>query len=326
MKFDVCFYEAFEEEEAYLRKYLPAKINAAFTWKTIQEAGHKDCPAAIISIRTQSALPLQWANDLKVIISRSTGFDHLLEYRRALQSTSIQMGYLPLYCNRAVAEQAMLLWTALMRKLPLQMKQFKTFERDGLTGWEVQGKNIVIYGVGHIGYQIFKIARGLEMNVFGVDIVRRFKDVKYISPAQGAQRADIIVSAMNLTSENHSYFNSNFFQNAQTPVIFVNISRGEISPATEVLQALQKKWIAAAALDVFDNEREISVGLRSGVKSDDRQVHAVQILMQMENVILTPHNAFNTQEAVDRKCQQTIEQLLSFIENKKLKWPVDEQT
>jgi len=325
MKFDVCFYEAFEEEEKFLRKYLPAEISAAFTWKTIQEAGHKDCPAPVISIRTQSALPLHWSNDLRVIISRSTGYDHLLAYRQATKKSTIQLGYLPLYCNRAVAEQAMLLWTALMRKLPLQVRQFSTFERDGMTGREIQGKNIVVYGVGRIGYQIVKIARGLEMNVFGVDIVRRQKDVDYISSSEGAQRADIIVSAMNLTSENHNYFNSAFFQKVKPDLVFVNISRGEISPSTEVLQALQKKWIAAAALDVFDNEKEISVGLRSGVLSDDRQLRAVQTLMQMENVILTPHNAFNTLEAVDRKCQQTIEQLVSYIENRKLKWPVDEQ-
>jgi len=323
MKFDAFFYEAFEEEEEYLRKYLPAGVNAGFSWRTIQEAKDENCPTKIISIRTQSILPQVWKDDLDVIISRSTGFDHLVEYREVTKAP-IQMGYLPLYCNRAVAEQAMLLWTALMRKLSQQIRQFKKFDRDGLTGWELRDKNVVVYGVGNIGYEVVKIARGLEMNVFGVDIVERHKDVDYVSPEEGAHCADIIVSAMNLTNENNNYFNLQFFKQVKSHLVFVNISRGEISPSSEVLSALQNRLIAAAALDVFDHEMNLSVGLRSGLITSDKQVQAIQAMFKMENVILTPHNAFNTQESVERKCRQTMEQLSYYLENKKLKWPVNE--
>lgn len=321
MTLDVFFYEAFEEEEEYLRKYLPEGLKAGFTWETIQESGHNNAPAKIISTRTQSIFPEAWKDQLQVIISRSTGYDHLLEYR-AVTNTPIAMGYLPLYCNRAVAEQAMLLWTALMRKLPRQSRQFTNFNRDGLTGRELQGKNIVVYGVGNIGYEVVKIARGLEMNVYGVDIVERHSDVEFITPQEGAQRADIIVCAMNLTNENINYFKGEFFNHVKTHLVFVNISRGEISPSSEVLNALQNHRIAAAALDVFDHEKNLSVGLRSGLVAGDEQVQAVQKMMKMENVILTPHNAFNTQEAVERKCIQTMEQLNYYYKHNKLKWAV----
>ena len=161
MKYDIFFYEAFEEEEEYLRKYLPQGVTAGFTWKTIQEYGAQSCPSKIISTRTQSILPLEWKDDLDVIISRSTGFDHLLAYRSATKS-DLHLGYLPLYCHRAVAEQAMLLWTALLRKFYQQVRQFKKFDRDGLTGRELQGKTVVVYGVGNIGYEIVKIARAMS--------------------------------------------------------------------------------------------------------------------------------------------------------------------
>lgn len=321
MNFDVFFYEAFEEEEEFLKKFLPSHIVAGFTWKTIQEAKHQNVPAGIISTRTQSIFPELWKDSLDAIISRSTGYDHLLAYYDTTH-TSAHLGYLPLYCSRAVAEQAMLFWTALMRKLPQQTTHFKKFYRDGLTGMELKGKSIVVYGVGNIGYEIIKIAQGLGMNAFGVDIVKRHPDVKYVTPQEGVNHADIIISAMNLTSENRNYFNAEFFRNVKPHLIFVNISRGEISPSTEILRALKSHFIAAAALDVFDEEKKLSVSLRSGLISEDPQIIAVQRLLKMQNVILTPHNAFNTQESVERKCKQTVEQLEFFLEHKKFKWPV----
>lgn len=319
MEQQVFFYEAFEEEENLLRRFLPAHVTADFTWKTIQESGDKDPPAKIISSRTQSIYPEEWAGYLDAIISRSTGFDHLLLYKKQ-SGGDFAMGYLPKYCNRAVAEQAMLCWTALMRRLPKQVRQFNKFNRDGITGYELQNKTLVVYGVGNIGYEIVKIGLGLDMKVLGVDIDEKFSNVEYVKPQDGAKQADVIVCAMNLTNQNVRYFDSTFFRNVKPPLVFVNISRGEISPTTEILSALQNGSISSAALDVFDHEKNLSVGLRSGLITGDPQVQAVQKLMSMDNVILTPHNAFNTHESLERKCQQTIEQITSFLKNRKFIW------
>lgn len=317
----VYFFEAFEEEEALLRKCMPSNINAGFTWKTIQESGHDLSPAPIISTRTQSIYPEHWADKLEAIISRSTGFEHLLAYR-IKTNTPIKMGYLPLYCHRAVAEQAIMLTMALLRKLTLQTRQFNRFERDGLTGSELQHKNLVVYGIGNIGYELVKIGRGLDMKVFGVDIIKKHDSVKYVSPLEGAKLADVVICAMNLTEENKKYFNEDYFENVKASLIFINISRGEISPSAILLPILENRKIAGVALDVFDHEKSISVGLRSGKMGDSAEALAVQKMMVMENVILTPHNAFNTAESVERKCIQTIEQLIFFIENNKFKWQV----
>ncbi len=321
MKYTVYFYEAFEEEQLHLKKYLPAKIKAGFTWKTIREAGHKLPPAAVISTRTQSAIPPEWAGDITAFISRSTGYDHLSAYREQTGCTAL-MGYLPLYCNRAVAEQALLFWLSLMRKLKVQLAKFNGFDRDGLSGMELTGKTVAVYGVGNIGHEVLDIATSLRMQTIGVDIVRRFDDVNYLDPFSAAARADIIVAAMNLTKENQGYFDAGFWQNVKPGALFINISRGELAPTTHLLNALQQGILAGLAIDVFDAEKDVAAYLRDGVNSDHPQVQALLKLQDRDDVILTPHNAFNTIESVERKSEQTVRQLISFLETGQLIWPV----
>src|SRR5262245_16161504 len=108
---DVYFYEAFTEEAEALRRLLPADIDAGYTEETIQETGHMSPPRRIVSTRTQSVIPTEWAPQIDALLSRSTGFDHMLAYA-AKVSPVPAMGYVPLYCQRAVAEQAALLWMA----------------------------------------------------------------------------------------------------------------------------------------------------------------------------------------------------------------------
>ena len=123
---DVFFYEAFEEEEQALRRLLPPGLRTGFVPSTIQEHGDHHPPAPIISIRTQSEIPPTWASELRAILARTTGYDHLKTYRDQTGS-KLPCGYLPKYCSRAVAEQAMLLWMSLLRKLPAQMEHFKSY-------------------------------------------------------------------------------------------------------------------------------------------------------------------------------------------------------
>ena len=77
LDFEIVFYEAFEEEEMELKKHLPKNKKYYFTWKTIQESDHKYPPASVVSVRTQSQLPLEWKSYINAIITRSTGFDHV---------------------------------------------------------------------------------------------------------------------------------------------------------------------------------------------------------------------------------------------------------
>ncbi|MBD3226467.1 MAG: hydroxyacid dehydrogenase [Caldithrix sp.] len=320
---DIYFYEAFEEEQHLLEQNLErSSVKAGFTWKTIQESGHKHPEAKIISTRTQSIIPASWVNQITAILSRSTGYDHLVRYRRQTQNSSIHLGYLPLYCHRAVAEQAMLLWTSLVRKLPAQLQKFNEFNRDGLSGLENENKNLLVVGVGNIGYQIVKIGRGLGMQVRGVDIEQKHDDVHYTSIDKGLEQADIIVAAMNLTELNQGYFNIQLFRKARKKPVFVNIARGELSPPAALREALDQRYLSGVALDVYDGERELAHQLRSKEGVEDKRVNILLQLAEYPNVIMTPHNAFNTLEAVQRKAQQSIQQIDYFLQNKQFLWNV----
>ena len=320
--YDAYFYEAFEEEAAALKRFLPPKVRAGFTWKTVQEAGHAAPRAPLISVRTQSQIPSGWGRVIDGVLTRSTGYDHIVEWINALDAP-IPAGYLPLYCNRAVAEQACLLWMALLRKLPQQVEQFARFHRDGITGFECRGRAITVFGVGNIGSEIVKIAKGLEMDVCGVDIVERHKQVTYVAPREGLLQADILVCAMNLTADNDAYFKYETLKLARPGTIFVNIARGELSPPADLKRLLDEGILGGVGLDVYAHEKALAVALREGQHhAPDTSVGITLELATRKNVITLPHNAFNTIEAVERKAEQSMEAVACFRRKKKFPNPV----
>ncbi len=320
---DVYFYEAFAEEEQLLKNVLPPNISAGFTRKTIQEAGDKFPPAGIISIRTQSLLLESWSNQVSAILTRSTGYDHLKRYLKKIEK-KIPCGYLPLYCNRAVAEQAMLLWMALLRKLSQQTSKFQEFNRDGLTGSETSGKTLVVVGVGNIGSEIVKIGQGLGMKVIGVDLIEKHVFVEYSDINKVLPLADIIVCSMNLTPENKNYFNYQRLRQAKKGSIFINIARGEMSPSVDLIKLLQENHLAGVGMDVFNLESQLAVYLRSDkhLASVNSEIEAIIEMSHLPNVIFTPHNAFNTYEALQRKVKQSVEQIVSLHQNGKFIWEI----
>ncbi len=327
-KFDAYFYEAFEEEVEALRRHLPAELRAEFTGQTIQEAGDAEPPAPLISIRTQSVIPAGWGSKLSGIVSRTTGYDHLIKLK-------IPCGYLPTYCSHAVAEQAMLLWMMLLRKLPQQMRHFARFNRDGLTGLECTGKKLLIVGVGNVGSEIVKTGLGLGMTVRGVDILQKHPFVTYVSIDEGLPWADIIVCAMNLTAENAGYFRYETLKRAKRGVIFVNVARGEHVPTADLVRLLDEGHLGGVALDVYENEPQLATELRAGRAGwpspprgglgEAALPTAVFPLAGRPNVILTPHNAFNTQEAVERKAEQSVQQIGHFLNHGEFLWPIPEK-
>ena len=308
---DVFFYEAFEEEVPALRRHLPSSWSAGFTSATIQESGDAAPRAPLISIRTQSVIPSSWCASLKGVLARTTGYDHLVAFRRA-HPDAPPCGSLPKYCGQAVAEQAALLWMALLRRLPLQLDRFRRFQRDGLSGMECAGRALLVCGVGDIGGRIVRIGRGLGMDVRGVDPVQRIGDLTYVDLASGVARADVIVCAMNLTPGNRAIFRYESLKSAKPGALFVNVARGELSPPSDLLRLLNEGVLGGIALDVFDGEPALAASLRSGLPPASDAHRAIAELMKDDRVLLTPHNAFNTLEATERKSRETALQLERF--------------
>lgn len=318
----VFFYEAFEEERQAIARYCPSTLQASYTARAIQETGHAEPPAPVVSVRTQSIIPVSWAPKLHAVLTRSAGYDHLQRFSKKWNAPAPLCGYLPLYCVNAVAEQAMLLWMALLRKLPRQMRQFDRFERDHLTGQECAGKNLVVVGVGRIGRRILQLGEALGMQGIGVDIEKRFPDVSYLPIDTALSQADIIVAAMNLTGENVHYFNMERWRRARRGALFVNIARGELAAARDLEQAMLEGCLSGIALDVYSGEAELAVCLRAGREFPSHPEHAaLERLREMEHVLTTPHNAFNTAEAVERKAEQSVRQLMHLRKTGAFLWP-----
>jgi D-lactate dehydrogenase len=335
---DVFLYEVFDEERDAILRHLPDGVAVDMTHETPQERGDTAPPAKVLSTRTQSLLPHDWASKLTALLTRSTGYDHILRYVREANFTGA-CGYLPLYCARAVAEQACLLWMALLRKLPSQQAQFGAFYRDGLTGRETLDKTLLVVGVGNIGREIVRIGEGLGMNVIGVDIDPRHDDVEYAAIDEALPQADVIACAMNLTTENVGYFNVDRLSKCKPGAMFVNVARGELSPTTDLLTALDAGQLAGVGLDVYEDESELACALRekkfevrsskcveeehkTDKKTRSSAIRAALKLAERPDAILTPHNAFNTAEALERKAQQTAESLVAFLQTGTFPHPV----
>lgn len=307
---DIVFYEAFAEEARELKRLLPEGLEAEFTPQTIQAARHSLPPAGLICIRTQSIVPESWTEYLSGVLSRSAGFDHLETYAQKTGG-SVPCGYLGDYCARAVAEQAVLLMMALLRKLPRQSEQFPVFSRDGLTGQEIRGRRALVLGVGRIGGEIVDMAQGLGMQVRGVDIAPQ-KEMEYVDLDEGISWAQVIFCALPLTEQTQGLLQYSRMKKAEERPCVVNIARGEITPVKDLARLLGEGIISGAALDVFPREAELAEALRNPAGPQEI-VEDVFFLQTAGNVILTPHNAFNTEESLERKCRQTMEAVSLFL-------------
>jgi len=318
---NIAFYEAFEEEAEALQRYMPPGQEAIYIENTIQEQGESGSPAPIISIRTQSEIPLSWAPDLSAILTRSTGYDHITNYKDET-GLRIPCGYLPHYCSRAVAEHVFLMWLSLIRKLPQQIEHFHSFNRNRLTGSEMAGKQLLVVGVGNIGSEVVRIAQGMGIETWGVDLVQKHDFVNYLSLEEGLSRANIIVCAMNLTPQNRGYFNYETLGKVNPGTVFINIARGELSPGRDILRLLNEGVLAGVGLDVYQDEKNLAVSLRQGISSSDPEMQAILKLANYPGAITTPHNAFNTRESLERKAEQSVRQIQHFQDRNTFLWNV----
>lgn len=318
---DVKFYESFADEEKLLKYYLPKDIRADFAFQTIQETRDEEPVSKLVCIRTQSILPAAWEGKIRGILSRSQGFDHLQDIHSNI-SGDIPCGYLGTYCSRAVAEHAIMVAIALMRKLIDQLDKFKKFNRDYITGLECRKRKALVVGVGNIGREIADLCKILGMEVRGVDIKPKKRNLKYVSLEKGVQWAEIVFCALPLTELTKNLLNYELLNSTENNLFLINISRGEITPIDDLKRLLDEQKLKGLGLDVFENEPELGKALRSYRKINDDYTKSMLDLTSYGNVIFTPHNAFNTEEALERKVIETAEAVKIFLKKGKFPYQV----
>ena len=140
----------------------------------------------------------------------------------------------------------------------------------------------------------------------------------YVSVNQGMAWAEVVFCALPLTDQTRGMLNARIFRKSAKGVYFINVGRAEVSPAKDLSRLLNSGVLKGLALDVFPQEGDLAAYLRGDrgarLGSDAR---AILKLKGRTDVIFTPHNAFNTAEASERKARLTVEAIEYFLKHKK---------
>lgn len=246
---------------------------------------------------------------VKVILLRCAGFNNV--DMKACRG-KIRVFRVPAYSPYAVAEHAMALLLTINRRTHKAYNRTRefNFSLQGLAGFDLHGKTVGIIGTGKIGKVFADICRGFGMNILAYD---KFPDhnsgLTYVDMDALFANSDIISLHCPLTDETKHLINSASIAAMKEGVIIVNTSRGGLVNTDDLINGIKDKKIGAACLDVYEEEGDFFYEDFSGhIVRDDKLVR----LIAMPNVIVTSHQAFLTEEALDNIAATTIHNLISF--------------
>jgi D-lactate dehydrogenase len=266
-----------------------------------------------------SAATLEKMPQLKLIATRSTGTDHIdLNY---CSQHGITVTNVPTYGEHTVAEHVFALLLALSRHIPeaIQRTREGNFSFKSLCGFDLFGKTIGIIGTGAIGSHVARIAQGFGMKILGYDIHPESNPIiSHVEFDTLLAESDIISLNVPNTPQTLHLLGPKEFKSMKDGVVIINTARGAVIDVKALLSALQSGKVSAAGLDVLPEEpaiREEAEILRDSFaeKHNLETLLVDYALLRQENVIITPHSAFFTNEAVSRILSTTANNVLSFI-------------
>lgn len=327
---NIIFYESKAYEKDFFEKELSQKYNIKFCEKELfQEKTLNDFEknAEIISVFTGSRLTkeiLKKFKNLKLILTRSVGYSHIdLEY---CKENKILVANTPHYGDYTVAEYSFGILLSLVRKICYAQNELKSGDMYPETfGTELFEKSVGIIGTGAIGEKSVKIAKGFSMNVLCFDIFENIEiekkyNAKYVTLDTLCKLSDVIMLHAPLTSNSYHLINKEKINLMKKNAIIINTARGELIDTEALYNALLDNKIKGAALDVLEFEETIS-GKRPGADINLKNLRISLInnkLLNLPNVLATPHIAYDTKEAVDRILKKTLNNLKEYMLNKKI--------
>ncbi len=325
----IAFYEKADWEEEYIRQHL-AGHELAFYSTRLAPDNAPDAATEIISTFTDSpvtAAVLEKLPNVRLVATRTTGFDHI--DLKACQARGITVCNVPAYGENTVAEFAFTLILALARKLYPAVKRVREefrFSVDGLAGFDLQGKTIGVVGTGRIGAHAVRIAKGFGMEVLAYDPYPSQKladeyHIVYVPLEELLAKSDVITLHVPYMPATHHLISKDNIMKCKPGALLVNTARGAVVETEALLAALRSGILGGAGLDVLEEEgfvHEEAALLASGHPGEQQLKTALvdHELMHMDNVLVTPHNAFNTREAIVRILDTTIENIQNFAQNK----------
>lgn len=273
-------------------------------------------PAACIFVNDQAdaaVLETLKQQGTRLLALRCAGFNNVdLE---AAQHREITVVRVPAYSPYAVAEHTVALLLALNRKIHRAYNRTRegNFALDGLLGFDVHGRTVGIVGTGKIGAVVAKILHGFGCRLLAFDPVKNPDcerlGVRYTSLEEIFAAADIVTLHSPLTPDTHHLIDAQALERMKPGVVLINTSRGALIDSRAVIDGLKSGKIGYIGLDVYEEEGDLFFEDLSGqVIQDD----VFARLVTFPNVLITGHQAFFTQEALQRIAETTLQNIAEY--------------
>ena len=249
---------------------------------------------------------------VKLIALRCAGYNNV-DFEHAFGR--IHVVHVPAYSPYAVAEHTMALLLTSVRRIHKAYNRTKdfNFSLNGLTGFDLHGKTVGVIGTGKIGRIFIDICRGFGMKVVAYDKYPAADGgIEYAELDELFESGDVISLHCPLTAETYHMIDRSAIDKMKKGVVLLNTSRGALIDAEALLEGIKARKIGAACLDVYEEEADVFFRDFSGhIVNDDLLAR----LITMPNVIVTSHQAFLTEEALNNIAETTVKNILSCFEN-----------
>ena len=315
----VAFYDAKEYDKPSFERYGAAHgVQFRYVEAKLNEdtaALAQGCEAVCVFVNdTVNAAVIERLHALgvRLIALRSAGYNNV---DLSAAFGKIHVVHVPAYSPYAVAEHAMALLLTSVRRIHKAYNRTRdfNFSLNGLTGFDFHGKTAGVIGTGKIGRIFIDICRGFGMRVIAYDpFPAADSGIDYVSTDELFARSDIISLHCPLTAETRHMIGAEAIAKMKKGVVIVNTSRGALIDAEALLEGIKARKVGAACLDVYEEEADIFFEDRSGhILNDD----LLSRLISMPNVIVTSHQAFLTEEALNNIAETTVANILSCLDS-----------
>lgn len=308
--YDKPSFDRYGQENGIQFKYFEAKLNE----DTVDLARGFDGVCAFVN-DTVNAAVIDRLMELGIttVAMRCAGFNNV-DMRHAYGRVHVVR--VPAYSPYAVAEHTMaLLLTSIRRihKAYIRSRDFN-FSLSNLTGFDLHGKTVGVIGTGRIGRVFIDICRGFGMRVLAYDKfpyegLDNGDTVRYVELPELFEKSDILSLHCPLTEDTYHLINADSLKLCKRGVVILNTSRGALVDAEALLEGIKSRHVGAACLDVYEEEGDLFFEDKSGhILEDDTLAR----LISMPNVIVTSHQAFLTEEALENIAETTVQNLLAL--------------
>jgi D-lactate dehydrogenase len=325
----VAFEVTREERRACLGLQPPHEV-ACVEEPLTAELADSYCDAEVVATFIRSDLTeaaLRRLPNLRLIATRSTGFDHIdLDYCR---KASVVVCNVPDYGDHTVAEHAFALLLAISRHIVEAAERTRKgdFSQAGLQGFDLAGKVLGVIGAGRIGRRVIAIGKGFGMEIIAFDVrpdpaAAQTLGFRY-APLEGVlSEADVISLHVPGGPETRHLLSESEFGLMKPGAVVINTSRGGVIDATALVRGLTSGRLAGAGLDVVAEESalvEEAELFRDGADLTLDQLRALladHALLDLPHVVVTPHIAYDSREAAQRIMETTIANIASYAAGK----------